>query len=150
MVIEMTQTTIYFDMDGTLAGLFYVKDFSKKLADGDMTPYLEARPLYNLDNMNKVISLLKANGYEIGIISYVDKKHPKESRQAKKQWLAKYFPYATEIHLVQEYKTKFDFAKCKNGILIDDAKKNLNAWKGQATINAYRANLVNELYQLIN
>ena len=109
----MTQTTIYFDMDGTLAGLFYVKDFNKKLANGDMTPYLEARPLYNLDDMNKVISLLKANGYEIGIISYVDKKHPKESRQAKKQWLAKYFPYATEIHLVQEYKTNLTLLNVK-------------------------------------
>lgn len=35
--------TIYFDMDGTLAGLFFVKDFSKKLSAGDMSPYTEAK-----------------------------------------------------------------------------------------------------------
>ena len=48
--------TIYFDMDGTIAGLFFVKDFSKKLNEGDMTPYIQARALYNADEMEIVIN----------------------------------------------------------------------------------------------
>ena len=139
--------TIYFDMDGTLAGLFYVKDFSKKLANGDMSPYLDAQPLYNVEEMANVISQLQERGYKIGIISYVSKT-PREARKAKKEWLKRYFPFATEIHIIQEYTTKYKVAKDKNGILVDDAKKNRDAWQG-LSINAYRANLVKELQALL-
>ena len=142
-----TNKTIYFDMDGTLAGLFYVKDFSKKLANGDMSPYLDAQPLYNVEEMANVISQLQERGYQIGIISYVSKT-PREARKAKKEWLKRYFPFATEIHIIQEYTTKYKVAKDKNGILVDDAKKNRDAWQG-LSINAYRANLVKELQALL-
>ena len=64
--------TIYFDMDGTLAGLFFVKDFSKKLSAGDMSPYTEARPLYSAEEMAETISALKTKGFSIGVISYAD------------------------------------------------------------------------------
>ncbi len=139
--------TIYFDMDGTLAGLFFVKDFQKKLSNGDVSPYLEARPLYNVEEMTEVITQLKNKGYKIGIISYVSTQ-PKASRQAKKEWLKKYFPFATETHIIQEYKTKYQVAKDKNGILVDDAKKNRETWQGHS-INAFRANLVQELKALL-
>jgi hypothetical protein len=39
-------------------------------------------------------------------------------------------------------------AKDKGGILVDDAKKNRDAWQG-LSINAYRANLVKELQALL-
>ena len=146
----MEKTTIYFDMDGTLAATFFIKDFSKKVSNGDVSPYIEARPLFNEEAMAQVIAKLIENGYSIGIISYVGKTYTKESRNAKKQWLAKHFPFATEIHIIQEYTSKYNVAKCKNGILVDDARKNLDAWKGCKTINAYRANLVKELSNLIN
>lgn len=142
-----TNKTIYFDMDGTLAGLFFVKDFSKKLANRDMSPYLDAQPLYNVEEMANVISQLQERGYQIGIISYVSKT-PREARKAKKEWLKRYFPFATEIHIIQEYTTKYKVAKDKNGILVDDAKKNRDAWQG-LSINAYRANLVKELQALL-
>ena len=142
-----TNKTIYFDMDGTLAGLFYVKDFSKKLANGDMSPYLDAQPLYNVEEMANVISQLQERGYQIGIISYVSTT-PREARKAKKEWLKRYFPFATEIHIIQEYTTKYKVAKDKSGILVDDAKKNRDAWQG-LSINAYRANLVKELQALL-
>lgn len=141
--------TIYFDMDGTLAGLFYVKDFAKKLQNGDMTPYVEARPLYNTEDMAKVIEILKENGFQIGIISYIAEDYAKECRKAKREWLKKYFPYATEIHLINKKTSKSKVVKDRQGILVDDSKKNREEWKGTATINAYRANLVKELYALV-
>jgi 5'(3')-deoxyribonucleotidase len=146
----MTNTnnkTIYFDMDGTLAGLFFVKDFQKKLSNGDVSPYLEARPLYNVEEMTEVITQLKNKGYKIGVISYVSTT-PREARKAKKEWLKRYFPFATEVHIIQEYTTKYKVAKDKGGILVDDAKKNREAWQG-LSINAYRVNLVKELQALL-
>ena len=139
--------TIYFDMDGILAGLFFVKDFKKRLASGDVSAYTDAPTLYNEDAMAEVINKLIAKGYKIGIISYVSTT-PKEARIAKKQWLKEHFNYATEIHIIQEYTTKYSVAKDKHGILVDDARKNRDAWKGQ-TINAFRANLVKELSNLL-
>lgn len=140
--------TIYFDMDGTIAGLFYVKDFQKRLNSGDMSVYLDAKPLFNATDMEKVITLLKDKGYKIGIISYVGSNTPQLARKAKKQWLKKYFNYATEIHIIQNYKTKYQVAHDKNGILFDDSKKNRQQWKAES-VNAFRADLVKELYALL-
>lgn len=132
--------TIFFDMDGTIAGLFFVKDFSKKLSEGDMTPYTQARALYNADEMEIVINALKAKGYTIGIISYADAEYLQEATIAKRNWLSEHFPYADEdkIHIVTKETAKETFYN-DGDILVDDAKANREKWEqvGGATINAY-------------
>lgn len=132
--------TIFFDMDGTIAGLFFVKDFSKKLNEGDMTPYTQARALYNADEMAIVINALKAKGYTIGIISYADAEYLQEATIAKRDWLSEHFPYADEdkIHIVTKETAKETFYN-DGDILVDDAKANREKWErvGGATINAY-------------
>lgn len=131
---------IFFDMDGTLAGLFFVKDFSKRLADGDMTAYTDAKPLFNTDEMASVISTLTAKGFEIGIISYADEANLADATIAKKNWLAKFFPFASEenIHITTKATAKSAFY-ADGDILVDDAKANRADWeaKGGNTINAY-------------
>lgn len=146
----MNEKAIYFDMDGTLAGLFYVKNFSARLNGGDVQPYAEAKPLYNIEAMTKEIARLKDLGYVIGVISYVqnDAEFNKKARKVKKEWLAKYFPFATEIHIVNKSRPKHKVAKIKNSILVDDARANREAWTNGKTINAYRANLVAELAKI--
>lgn len=132
--------TIYFDMDGTLAALFFVKGFSAMLAAGDMTPYIEAKPLYNTEEMASVISALIAKGYEIGVISYADEANLEAATAAKKSWLAKFFPFASEknIHIVTKAITKTAFY-ANGDILVDDAKANREEWEaiGGSTINSY-------------
>ena len=132
--------TIYFDMDGTLAGLFFVKGFSEMLKNGNMTPYKEARPLFNSEEMKEVIAELKNKGFEIGVISYADSEFLENATEVKKQWLEKFFPYAENenIHIVTKETPKTDFYK-QGDILVDDAKKNREEWenKGGKTINAY-------------
>lgn len=131
---------IYFDMDGTLAGLFFVKGFSAMLSAGDMTPYIVARPLYNVAEMNSVIKALKNKGYEIGIISYADAENLEAATIAKTEWLRINFPYASieNIHITTKATSKASYYR--NGdILVDDARANREEWEnvGGETINAY-------------
>lgn len=132
--------TIFFDMDGTLAGLFFVKGFSAMLAEGNMTPYIEAKPLFNTEEMTSVISALTAKGYEIGIISYADEANLTAAATAKKAWLAKFFPFASEknVHICTKSTAKTAFMTAGD-ILVDDAKANREAWEamGGTAINAY-------------
>ena len=148
-MIQMKKA-IYFDMDGTLAALFFVKGYDKMLADGDTTPYTIARPLYNVDEMKAEIARLKNLGYSIGVISYYgkdsDKEMIKRTRKAKKEWLNKYFPYADEIHIINPNTKKSRAAKIKNAILVDDSTKNRTEWNLGNTINGhFRKNFMGAL-----
>jgi hypothetical protein len=130
--------TVWFDMDGTLAGLFFIKNFSERLAKGDTNVYIEARPLFDGITMKEIITGLKNRNIEIGIISYADAHLLEKATKAKKDWLAKYFPYATKIHIVTKDTPKETYYN--NGdVLVDDAKANREAWEkvGGKTINAY-------------
>ena len=137
--------TIYFDMDGTLASLFFVKGYAKMLDAKDSTPYAIAGTLFKADEMKTVIDGLKSKGYSIGIISYTgkdgDKEFAKEVEKVKREWLAKNFPYADsdKIHIVSPETPKVEFAKSADDILVDDAKKNREEWEktGRTAINAY-------------
>ena len=135
--------TLFFDMDGTLAALFFVKGFSEMLKNEDSTPYEVARPLYKIDDMKEVITALKNNGWRIGIISYTGNEYSQEfvekTIEVKKAWLEKYFPYADEIHIVKPEISKTEFAKSPEDILIDDSTKNRTEWEqtGRTAINAY-------------
>ena len=87
----MTNKTIYFDMDGTLADLYSVDNVFKKLDSYDVSPYIDAKPI------NKYINLLKEyknKGYTIIILSCLSKitnnKYDRELVNAKGKWLDKY------------------------------------------------------------
>lgn len=144
--------TIYFDMDGTIASLFTIANFSERLNNGDTSVFLECKPMFNANAMEEVITALKDKGYKIGIISYVRKENnPRQGRADKKAWLAEHFPYADEVHIVRETVSKWKVAKDKdNSYLIDDCKKNRKEWENGLTINAYKADIVKELWKLAN
>lgn len=146
--------TIYFDMDGTLAALFFVKDFSKKLSAGDMSPYTDARPLYDMEEMKTVVAKLKEK-FSIGIISYADKENLEKATTAKMDWLKKYFPYADndKIHITTKATSKTAYYK-DGDILVDDCTKNREEWEnlGGMTINAYfraKIKMIDSLKELI-
>lgn len=84
--------TIYFDMDGTLAALFFIKGFAARLDNGDCTVYTECKTLYKPAEMSAVITALKAKGYDIGIISYVDEKEHGERKSRKNGLVERKFP----------------------------------------------------------
>ena len=83
--------TFYFDMDGTIADLYGVEGWLDDLQAERVRPYAEARPLVDCKRLKKVIDLLKAEGYNFGIISWTSKNGSKEFnkkvRKVKMEWL---------------------------------------------------------------
>lgn len=128
---------IYFDMDGTIADLYGVENWLARLRSEDAAPYLEARPMCNMVILSELLIEAKAQGYGIGIITWLSKDatkaYKKAIKQAKKQWLDNYLGVELdEAHFVQ-YGTRKDYvAKDKKGIIFDDDKRVRMWWKGEA------------------
>lgn len=131
--------TIYFDMDGTIADLYNVANWLPKLNAADPSPYIEASPLCDMEELTRLCKMLQHLGYEIGIISWCSKDATKEYnsavRKAKRAWLKEHFPIKfNEIHIIKHGAPKPKFYN-EGDILIDDEYDNRFAWElkgGQA------------------
>jgi hypothetical protein len=134
---EKMTMTIWFDMDGTIADLYGVENWLPMLRASDPAPYMLAKPLVRLSALARVLNRLQAEGYEIGVISWLSKtgtpRYNAEVTAAKYAWLAKHLPSVDfdEIHIVPYGTPKQIFAK-PNDILFDDEERNRNDWTGTA------------------
>ena len=83
--------TIWFDMDGTIANLYGVENWLEKLINNNPSPYLEAKPLLNMNTLAKMLHKVQNKGYQIGIISWLSKnstpEYDKQVTTAKHKWL---------------------------------------------------------------
>jgi len=135
--MKMT-TTIFFDMDGTIADLYGVNNWLDYLLASDTLPYEIAKPLVKLNSLARILNRLQRNGYKIGIISWLSKSGSDEYNNAvaevKKDWLRKHLASVKfdEIHIVNYGTPKQVFAKTANDILFDDEKPNRDNWTGKA------------------
>lgn len=131
-------TTIFFDMDGTIADFYGVENWLDYLIASDTLPYEIAKPLVKLNSLARILNRLQRNGYKIGIISWLSKNGTDDYNDAvtetKKNWLKKHLASVEfdEIHIVKYGTPKQMFAKTKNDILFDDEEKNRNNWTGKA------------------
>lgn len=130
--------TIWFDMDGTIADLYGVENWLDMLRANDPTPYATAKPLLRLATLAYMLNRAQANGYKIGVISWLAKnsnaEYDKAVTTAKLAWLAKHlrsvrFDY---INIVEYGTPKQNFMNTKNDILFDDEQKNRENWLGKA------------------
>lgn len=134
----MMNTTIYFDMDGTIANLYGVENWLDYLRNNDETPYTIAEPLVRLASLARVLNNLQRKGYKIGIISWLAKNsstdYDEKVTKAKRAWLNKHLHSVRfdEINIVTYGTPKQRFAKTNNDILFDDEAKNRNDWTGKA------------------
>lgn len=130
-------TTVYFDMDGTIADLYSVPNWLPLLRAYDPKPYAEAKPLVNLNSLARILNRLQRQGIRIGIISWLSKcstpEYDAKVTTAKKRWLAKHLSSVNfdEIHIVPYGTPKQNFATV-NDILFDDEAKNRENWIGEA------------------
>lgn len=144
---------IYFDMDGTIADLYGVEGWLPRLRNEDATPYIEARPLCDMDTLCELLIEAKAQGYGVGIITWLSKQATKEYKraikQAKKAWIAQHITVEIdEIHFVQ-YGTRKDYiAKDKQGIIFDDDERVRAKWRGTA-INPTEQNIIEILQEML-
>lgn len=131
-------TTIFFDMDGTIADLYGVENWLDYLIDADALPYEIAKPLIRLNTLARILNKLQKQGYKVGVISWLAKNsnttYDEEVTRAKKEWLKKHLASVKfdEIHIVKYGTPKQTFAKTENDILFDDEEKNRNDWTGKA------------------
>lgn len=132
------QKAIYFDMDGTIANLYAVENWLPKLRAYDATPYAEAAPMVHLATLARVLHRLQANGYHIGIVSWLSKDpdpaYGEAVTEAKREWLAKHLPSVSwdEIVIVPYGTPKASVVQFPMGVLFDDEKPNREAWQGEA------------------
>lgn len=133
----MSNYTIYFDMDGTIADLYAVDNWEPRLRAEDASPYMEATPLVDMDELSRLLSMAAMMGYKLGIISWLSKEASKEYkkavRAAKLAWLEENLSvHFDEIHLVQYGTRKDRVARDKEGMLFDDDERVRRDWKGLA------------------
>ena len=131
-------TTIFFDMDGTIADLYGVENWLDYLIASDALPYEIAKPLIRLSTLARILNRLQKHGYKVGVISWLAKNsntdYDEKVTKAKKGWLKKHLASVNfdEIHIVKYGTLKQTFAKTENDILFDDEEKNRNDWTGKA------------------
>jgi hypothetical protein len=131
-------TTIFFDMDGTIANLYGVENWLDYLLSASPVPYEIAEPLIRMNSLARILNRLQRQGYKIGVISWLAKNsnetYDAEVTSAKRAWLEKHLTSVQwdEINIVPYGTPKQIFAKTENDILFDDEEKNRNDWSGIA------------------
>ena len=142
---------VWFDMDGTIADLYGVKDWLPMLINSDPTPYKVAGTLVNMRVLARKLNAVQRAGHTIGIISWLSKGSSESYDQtvtaAKLWWLQKHLPSVQwdEIKIVTYGKNKRQL--CGEGILFDDEIKNRTEWGA----NAYEpSQILNILKELVN
>lgn len=131
-------TTIFFDMDGTIADLYGVEGWLDCLIASDTLPYEIAKPLVRLSALARILNRLQKQGYRIGIISWLSKSGSTEYNEAvteaKLEWLSKHLASVNfdEINIVPYGTPKQNFSKSASDILFDDEERNRLNWTGTA------------------
>lgn len=134
---EMTKA-IMFDMDGVLAGLYDVPNWLEYLLASDPTPYKVARPLVNMSRLARILNRLQAEGWHIGIVSWLSKNATAEYNNAvtiaKKEWLTHHLNsvHWDEIKIIPYGTPKQEVVDVIGGILFDDELSNRENWVGIA------------------
>ena len=131
-------TTIFFDMDGTIANLYGVENWLEYLINASPVPYEIAEPLIRMNSLARILNRLQRQGYRIGVISWLAKNsnatYDAEVTSAKIVWLGKHLASVQwdEIHIVPYGTPKQKFARTENDILFDDEQRNRDNWSGIA------------------
>lgn len=130
---------IYFDMDGTLADLYSVPGWEYSITNNIVTPYEQAKPLVNMEQLKAIIELFQSFDVTVGVISWgaigASSKFNRETRKAKLNWLKSYGIIVDEFHVVKYGTSKKRVAKIKDAVLVDDNDEVLSKWRGR-TVDA--------------
>jgi hypothetical protein len=144
-------------MDGTLANFYGVNGWLEDIRNENTRPYDIAKPLYNMEVLNAILDLFRAQGWKIAITTWLAKGSTKTFddmvRASKIAWLQKYNFSYDEIHLVRYGTTKANCTRKLKGlqILIDDNEKIRKGWNNKInrfSINANK-NIIDELIKLL-
>ena len=148
---------ICFDMDGTIANLYGINNWEQFLRNEDTSPYINARPMWNMKKLNRILTKLQSKNIEIRIVTWLSKDSTEQfketTRKAKMEWLKKYrFPY-DHFHGVQYGTTKADCVRkylkeIESAILIDDNDRVRLGWTLGETINPTTTDIIKALKKI--
>lgn len=148
---------ICFDMDGTIANLYGIQGWKDHLNNENPLPYSNAKPMWNMKKLNRILFKLQARGIEIRVVTWLSKDSTEQfketTRKAKIEWLKKYrFPY-DHFHGVQYGTTKADCVRKylkenESAILIDDNDRIRLGWTLGETINPTTTNIIKALKKI--
>lgn len=130
-------TDLFFDLDGTIADLYGQEDWLGAIRAEDASPFENAQPMVEVDELRALLKKMADLGHEAGVITWLPKgassSYKKAVRAAKREWINRYFEGCfVEIHIVQYGTPKQSVIKNKNAILFDDEERNRNQWSGLA------------------
>lgn len=129
-------TTIFFDMDGTIADLYGVNNWLDYLRAGDAFPYENAKALLNLSLLARYLNKLQRKGFKIEIVSWLAKNSNEDYDNlvtlAKINWLSNHLKSVSfdKINIVSYGICKDTFRHSEEDILFDDEERNRNEWGG--------------------
>lgn len=130
--------TIWWDMDGTIANLYAVENWLPMLRAEDTTPYTEAKVMWNMSQLARLMNQVQKLGYKLGIISWTSKGgsdlYNIAVDTAKREWLDTHlasvnFDY---VYIVKYGTPKSLVMQGEDDILFDDEEPNRDAWLGEA------------------
>ena len=150
-----TKKMICFDMDGTIADLYGVENWLEMLRNEDATPYYEAKPMWDMEQLRRILLDLGSQGWDIRVITWLSKDssedYKTEVRNAKRWWLEVHrFPFEV-AHMVAYGTTKADCVRkmeTAEVILIDDNAKVRDGWTLGRTIDPTACDLLKVLGDL--
>ena len=152
----MTQEpTIYFDLDGTLYDLYNTPNWLERITTlEDATAYADENALLvDMVELHKVLFALMDKCYTVGVISWLaggaSSEFDRKVREVKREWIKKFLPMATEVHIVKYGTPKHrTIRRQPDAIIVDDNAEVRTLWTHGAAIDATE-NLIESLRGLL-
>ena len=135
--------TIALDMDGTIAALYHVPGWLESITSNDASPYYRATELIDLDSLNDLVTLYKAFGGHVCVVSWLCKgelssAYSSAIQAAKVLWLREHLPAVDDIRIVAYGMPKSTVVKdVRRSVLFDDELQNRTEFEragGQARL----------------
>lgn len=133
--VKTMNRQINFDMDGTIANLYGESGWLDDIINERVNPYVNAKPMVNMNSLARILNRLITNGYTVNIISWTAKngsvKYNERIAEAKRNWIKKHL---RSVNFNNVYVIPYGTPKQHYGfdILFDDEEQNRNNWNGEA------------------
>ena len=148
--------TIYFDLDGTVYDLYNQPDWLERITTlADPTAYAnEDATMVDMVALQDTLLALVDAGYSIGVVSWLamdaSAEYDKAVRAVKRDWVKKFLPMATEVHIVRYGTPKHRVINNReNAIIVDDNAEVRESWSRGLTIDATK-DILEPLRELLN
>lgn len=148
-------STIYFDMDGTIANFYGVENWLEYLQEENTFPYDNAETLLHFATLARMLNKIQKKGFHLGICSWLAKDSSLDYEIAvtysKLKWIEKHLPSVSfdEIRIIKYGTPKHEI--CSDyGFLFDDEEKNRKEWERSGKGLAFNEKEIFKILKLLS